>query len=144
MPRFLLLYALLICAAAPVRADESKSSPAQPAAKVSPHDGKAPCAVCHEAPEEDLRSWFTFTSTKRKLKGGADGLCLACHAPEFGHGVGKTPEMNKMGLPLDDAGRISCVRTCHNLHLEDPKDRIQKKYHLRLTQDDLCISCHNK
>lgn len=109
----------------------------------NPHLPGATCDLCHEAPAEDLASWFTFPSTKRRLKGGRNGLCQGCHQQDFGHGVGATPRQNKRDLPLD-GGLIACAITCHDMHLPATEDRFQRRYFLRHKLDDLCRSCHDK
>ena len=47
----------------------------------NPHREAADCSVCHVAPEDKLKSWYTLPSTKRKLVSGANEVCLKCHTP---------------------------------------------------------------
>ncbi len=116
---------------------------ATPPTKINPHRGEGNCQVCHVASENDLTSWFTFTSTKKMLRKDFNELCRQCHGIQFGHGVGKAPSMNKRDLPLDADGKIACAITCHNMHVKDG-DPVQQKYHLRFTQYELCVSCHKQ
>lgn len=116
---------------------------ATPSREKSPHVGEGHCKLCHLATEADLDSWFTFSSTKRKLRKDFNELCRQCHGVQFGHGVGKAPALNQRDLPLDAEGKIACAVTCHNMHVKSD-DFIQKKYHLRLPQRDLCVSCHKE
>jgi hypothetical protein len=111
--------------------------------KLSPHGKTAQCGVCHVAPEDDLRSLFTFPSTKRKFVTDLNSLCRQCHGVDFGHGVEKKTDMNKDNLPMDADGKIACAITCHNMHVKSD-DQIQNRYHLRTTREKLCFSCHNK
>ncbi|MBI1921777.1 MAG: cytochrome C [Geobacter sp.] len=102
------------------------------------------CTTCHLLPEADLRSWWTFPWNKRKLKGeGPAGVCAECHEQSsFGHGIGKRPELNRADLPLDNDGRITCATTCHEFHQKDGE--VFSQYHLRLSVNELCFSCHEK
>lgn len=114
-----------------------------PKMKVSPHGEDADCSICHVAPEKDLRSWFTFPWTKKKFKLDYNSLCRQCHGVDFGHGVGEKPTLNRDGLPLDANETIACAITCHNMHVSS-EDPVQNRYHLRISRDKLCFSCHNK
>ena len=114
-----------------------------PKGKVSPHGEDADCSVCHVASEADLRSWFTFPSTKKKFKADYNTLCRQCHGVDFGHGVGNKPALNRGGLPLDAQGAIACAVTCHNMHIKSD-DATQNRYHLRTSRENLCFSCHDK
>ncbi len=118
-------------------AGETGSHPA----RVNPHSGTGNCHVCHVATEADLGSRFTSPSVKKKLLADSTRLCRQCHGVAFGHGVGKTPAMNRRDLPLDADGKIACAMTCHNIHVKSD-DPVQSRYHLRLTRDELCLSCH--
>ena len=114
-----------------------------PKVKVSPHGEDADCTVCHVASEADLRSWFTFPSTRKKFNADYNTLCRQCHGVDFGHGVGKKPALNRGGLPLDAQGAIACAITCHNMHIKS-EDATQNRYHLRASRENLCFSCHDK
>jgi hypothetical protein len=109
----------------------------------SPHGKKGDCQVCHLETEETLNSWFTFGSTKRKLRLGLNELCRQCHGVDFGHGVGNEPSQNLRDLPLDAEGKIACAVTCHNMHIV-AADPTQNRYHLRDKFGNLCLSCHKK
>jgi hypothetical protein len=109
--------------------------------KINPHNGDGHCEVCHALTQDDLQSWFTFTSTKRKLVKDFNEVCRQCHGVKFGHGVGKVPKMNREGLPLDSTGLIACAITCHNMHITS-EDSVQNEKHLRLPLEKLCLSCH--
>ncbi len=109
----------------------------------SPHHSKGDCQVCHLETTETLNSWFTFGSTKRRLRLGFNEVCQQCHGLDFGHGVGKEPGQNLRDLPLDAEGNIACAITCHNMHIE-AADPTQNRYHLREIFSNLCLSCHNK
>jgi len=115
----------------------------QKAKRPSPHKVNGKCQECHVESEDTLNSWFTFGSTKRKLKLDFNATCIQCHGLDFGHGVGKTPKLNREGLPLDKDGKIVCAITCHNMHIESD-DLLQDRYHLRVKGGGLCLSCHNK
>ena len=138
-PKFLMAAVGLVCmlAATSVRSDVGVSD----APKINPHAGDGHCQVCHVLPQEDLQSWFTFTSSKKKLIKDFNELCRQCHGVKFGHGVGKVPKMNREGLPLDSNGLIACAITCHNMHVIS-EDSAQNEKHLRLPIVRLCISCH--
>lgn len=113
------------------------------AAKANPHAAQGNCEVCHVAGEADLNSWFTLSSTKKRMRKDHVSLCQDCHGVEFGHGVGKWPKMNRENLPLDAEGKIACAITCHDMHIKS-SDEKQQKFHLRLGSVKLCLSCHNK
>lgn len=139
MSGFITIVALLVMTAGPGMAEETGNSPA---GNIYPHDDKGNCDICHLAPESDLRSWFTFGSTKRKLHGDYNALCLKCHNIALGHGVGKRPKTNRERLPLDGDGKIACAITCHNMHIKSD-DQKQAKFHLRTPVNSLCRSCHD-
>ena len=139
MSGFIMIVALLVMAAGSGMAGEIGNSPAE---NIYPHDGKGNCDICHVASSADLRSWFTFGSTKRKLHSDYNALCLKCHNIALGHGVGKSPRINRERLPLDGDGKIACAITCHNMHIKSD-DRKQAKFHLRTPVDSLCRSCHD-
>jgi len=109
----------------------------------NPHSENADCSVCHVAPAEKLQSWFTFTSTKKKLKTDLNEVCERCHGRNFGHSVGKKPALNRAALPVAGDDTITCATTCHDMHIRSA-DQKQQFYHLRLPFDSLCVSCHNK
>lgn len=111
---------------------------------VSPHDAQGACLSCHIAPERDLNADRFPFSGKKQLKYGVNGACLQCHGIDFGHGVGKKPEMNRTGLPLDGDGLIACAITCHDMHVVAAENPHQKAYHLRVPVEDLCFSCHDR
>lgn len=110
----------------------------------SPHKADGDCSICHVASKEDLNSWFTFSSTKRKLVADPVKLCVRCHGTGFGHGTGKKPDINKTNLPLNSDGTITCAITCHNMHLTEFKDKGQERFYLRYDNVKLCTSCHDK
>jgi len=110
---------------------------------INPHTEIGNCQVCHVASEEDLKSWFTFTSTKKTMKGDLNSICQQCHGVEFGHGIGKWTKHNKDGLPMDDRGYIACAITCHDMHGKS-SDYQQNKFHLRAPSMKLCLSCHDQ
>ncbi len=110
----------------------------------NPHREAADCSVCHVAPEDKLKSWYTLPSTKRKLVSGANEVCLKCHTPGMGHGVGKRPDMNVNGLPLDDDGAITCATTCHNMHIRPTENVLQNRFMLRAVDPQLCLMCHTR
>lgn len=139
MPCFILIAALLVMTAGPGMAEEAGKAPTE---KIYPHGEKGNCDICHVAPESDLNSWFTFGSTKKRLRSDFNGLCLQCHTVDMGHGVGKRPQMNRERLPLDSDGKITCAITCHDMHIKS-EDQKQNHYHLRTTPDRLCHSCHD-
>ncbi len=114
------------------------------AKSVNPHTESANCEVCHMVPEAELKSLSVPGSKMRSLRADLVTVCRQCHGVGFGHGVGKKPEMNRESLPLDTDGTITCAITCHSMHLKDATDWHQKRYHLRLPIEKLCISCHNK
>lgn len=138
MPGFIILMALLVMTAGSGMAEEAGKASGE---KVYPHVEKGHCEVCHVASEADLNSWFTFGSTKKKLRADFNALCLQCHNIALGHGVGKPPKINREQLPLDSEGKINCAITCHNMHVKS-EDQKQSRYHLRTTVDRLCQSCH--
>ncbi len=111
--------------------------------KISPHGTDADCSVCHTASKADLESWFTFPWTKKKFKSDYNAMCQQCHGIDFGHGAGKKPALNRDGLRLAADGTIACAITCHNMHVKSD-DPVQNKYHLRMSRDNLCFSCHDK
>lgn len=110
----------------------------------SPHKADGDCSICHVASKEDLTSWFTFSSTKKKLITDPVTLCTKCHGSGFGHGTGKKPDINKTSLPLNNDGTITCAVTCHNMHITEFKDKAQEQYYLRYDNVKLCTSCHDK
>lgn len=122
-------------------------------ARISPHSRAGACAVCHVAPEDALRGWFVFGSTKREMKDDLNQLCLKCHTIKSlppgslgvttGHATGKKPAANRENLPLSSDGTINCATTCHNMHLTS-NDSHQQRMHLRLPADSLCMSCHDR
>ena len=130
---------VVVVLAGAAHADEA----ATPPSKINPHTRKGNCQLCHVATEDDLTSWFTFTSTKKKFRKDFNELCRQCHGVQFGHGVGKAPMMNTRDLPLDGEGKIACAITCHNMHVKSA-DLPQQKYHLRFPQRELCASCHKE
>lgn len=115
----------------------------KPPAKINPHTGKGNCQFCHVASEEELASWFTFSSTKKALTKDFNAVCQQCHGVQFGHGIGKWTKVNRENLPMDSAGNIVCAVTCHNMHVNAADSR-QNRFHLRLPHQALCLSCHNK
>jgi len=129
---FFLIFPALAAATGTVKSDIPK---------VNPHDGNGHCDLCHVASRENLDSWFTFPSTKKKMRLDYNATCRQCHGVEFGHGVGKKAKMNKENLPMDAEGKIACAITCHDMHVK-AKDPEQARYHLRATQMELCLSCH--
>jgi len=110
----------------------------------NPHGTDGDCSVCHVAPKEDLTSWFSFASTKRKMIADPVELCARCHGKGFGHGTGKKPSIVKNDIPLAADGTITCAVTCHNMHITDFKEKDQGKFHLRFDNVKLCTSCHDK
>jgi hypothetical protein len=136
MSGFILIAALLFMSVGTGMAEETGKP------LTYPHDDKGNCDICHMASESDLRSWFTFGSTKKRLRKDYNGLCQQCHTVDMGHGVGKRPQMNRERLPLDGDGKIACAITCHNMHIKSD-DREQAKFHLRTPVDTLCRSCHD-
>lgn len=110
----------------------------------SPHKADGDCSVCHVAPKEELNSWFTFGSTKRKMVADPVQLCVRCHGTGFGHGTGKKPDINTTNLPLNSDGTITCAVTCHDMHISEFKDKAQEQFYLRYDNVKLCTSCHNK
>jgi len=134
-----ILYILLL----PLAAYALEGQLDQAGKRPSPHLSKGECQVCHLETEETLNSWFTFGSTKRKLRLGFNELCQQCHGLDFGHGVGKVPSQNLRDLPLDAEGKIACAVTCHNMHIV-AADPTQNRFHLRDKFGNLCLSCHKK
>ena len=112
--------------------------------KANPHQGPVSCPVCHVAPERELSAADTSPERKRAMHPDMNKWCLECHGPEFGHGVGKRPEMNRLKLPLDAAGKITCAITCHDFHGKKVDDPEQYRYHMRLPKQKVCYSCHEK
>lgn len=110
----------------------------------SPHKDDIDCKICHIASKDDLKSWFTFSSTKRKMIADPVVLCVKCHGTGFGHGTGKKPDINVTDLPLNTDGTITCAITCHNMHISEFKDKAQERFYLRYDNVKLCKSCHNK
>lgn len=110
----------------------------------NPHGDSGDCSLCHVAPVEKLRGWFVFPATKRQLVADPTTLCQKCHGVSFGHGVGKKTHMNRSGLPLGANGTINCALTCHDMHISGVDDETQQRFHLRLPQSILCVSCHDK
>lgn len=110
----------------------------------NPHGDNGDCSICHVAPVEKLRGWFVFPATKRQLVADPTTLCQKCHGVSFGHGVGKKPHINRSGLPLSADGTINCALTCHDMHISGVDDDTQQRFHLRLPQSVLCVSCHDK
>ncbi|MBT0662790.1 cytochrome C [Geobacter pelophilus] len=138
------MIALILWIVIPVSSAVSSEKMGAPTVKApSPHGVAGKCQVCHVEPEDSLNSWFTFTSTKKKLTLDFNEVCRQCHGLDFGHGVGKKPALNRESLPLDSSGKITCAVTCHNIHIasDDPR---QSQYHLRLIGAPLCLSCHKK
>lgn len=133
-PLVLAMGIAVVLAAGLARADEGGEN----IRKTSPHTVSGNCEVCHVMTEDDLRSFFTFPSNKKKLRKDFNETCRQCHGVQFGHGVGKIPKMNRDTLPLDAEGKIACAITCHEMHGNG--DRSGK--HLRLPIDKLCLSCH--
>lgn len=126
-------------------ADAAGGDPAARAAHgPSPHNENGTCSICHVAPADTLRSWFAFGSTKRALVADPTTLCRTCHGVSFGHGIGKRPALNRDSLPLNNDGTINCALTCHDMHISGTDDPLQQRNHLRLQQDRLCFSCHNR
>lgn len=112
--------------------------------RVSPHGSKGSCSSCHLTAESELVADHLPLNEKRIMRNGTNGVCLQCHGIEFGHGVGKKPEMNRKALPLDGSGLITCAITCHNMHVAAMDNHHQKTYHLRLPVEELCFSCHDR
>jgi hypothetical protein len=139
MQERILAFALLLVMAGPLGAEVTAVPGAE---KGNPHGAKGKCEVCHQASEDTLTGWFTFSSTKKKMRMDLNSLCRQCHGVQFGHGVGKHTEMNLKGLPMDVEGKITCAITCHNMHVKST-DPVQSRYHLRLPKNTLCLSCHN-
>lgn len=120
--------------------------------KISPHGENGDCAICHVAPVSKLRGWFVFDSTKREMKADLDQVCLKCHTIEpesedsagigIGHATGKKLKINRQNLPLASDGTITCATTCHNMHPGSDNPNLQRK-RLRLSVNELCMSCHN-
>jgi hypothetical protein len=110
----------------------------------NPHTGKGDCSICHVASVNELRSWFVFGSTKRRLTKDRIALCQQCHGISFGHGIGKKPVMNRASLPLNADGTVNCAVTCHDMHINESEDAAQLRMHLRLPHVKLCFSCHDK
>lgn len=121
--------------------------------KNNPHDEAGDCTVCHVASPDTLRSWFTFSSTKRELKDGPNRVCEKCHKIEpipggalwvgIGHATGKKTSVNHSKLPLAPDGTVTCATTCHDMHL-GAGEKQQLLKHLRLPVNMLCISCHDR
>lgn len=120
---------------------------------VNPHTEAGDCAICHVAPAEKLRSWFSLGTTKREMKADLNQICLNCHTVEpthaggflgvgVGHAVGKKTALNKRKLPLAANGTITCAITCHNVHVMSDEKQARQKF-LRLLSNELCVSCHN-
>ena len=138
MQKFSILFMALLLIPSFSFADEK-----HPPAKINPHTDKGNCEQCHVASEEELNSWFTFPSTKKALRKDFNAVCQQCHGVQFGHGVGKWTKINLEGLPMDSQGNIACAITCHDMHAKSD-DFKQSRFHLRLPQQALCLSCHNK
>jgi hypothetical protein len=141
----ILMTMTLLLLSAPVSAAED--------VRAYPHSDSGDCAICHVAPENKLRGWFVFGSTKRELKADLNQLCLKCHTVEpipaggsldvgIGHATGKKTAVNHQNLPLASDGTITCATTCHNMHVISD-DRQQQIKHLRLPSTLLCVSCHD-
>ena len=122
--------------------------------KAGIHSDTGDCSICHVAPADKLRSWFTFGSTKKELKSDLNQICLGCHTVKpthaggfigtgLGHATGKKPEINHENLPLASDGTITCATTCHDIHTTSDDRRLQRK-RLRLPVNSMCISCHDK
>ncbi|SNB45275.1 cytochrome C [Geobacter sp. DSM 9736] len=140
MHKVLLLMFVTLMISMPVTGEETP-----PGSQVTtyPHNDSAKCDLCHEATEEDLKSWFTFSSTKKKMRLDYNEVCWQCHDIDFGHGVGKSPKKNRENLPLDAEGKITCAITCHNMHIKTSEQH-QNKFHLRFSHMKLCLSCHDR
>lgn len=119
----------------------------------NPHTESGDCGICHVASVEKLRSWFTFGSTKRKMKVDLNQMCQQCHTIEpthaggffgtgVGHATGKPTKLNRVGLPLAEDGTITCATTCHNMHVKSDDIHLQTNL-LRINVNSLCLSCHN-
>lgn len=120
---------------------------------LNPHSDSGDCSLCHIAPVEKLRGWFVFASTKKEMKTDLNQLCLQCHSVKpthaggflgvgKGHATGKKPEVNRQNLPLANDGTVTCATTCHNVHLKSDDRRLKNNF-LRISANDLCVSCHN-
>ncbi|GAM10656.1 hypothetical protein OR1_02945 [Geobacter sp. OR-1] len=141
-----LLGAFVILMLTSVASAASNDSRVENATKrVSPHGVEGSCHVCHAETEERLNRWslFSFGIYKKKLILDYNEVCRQCHGVDFGHGVGKTPRLNREMLTLDSEGTIACAITCHDMHIKS-NDYIQNRYHLRFEKNRLCLSCHNK
>lgn len=138
-----IIVALFCLAIIPTASIAQKTGQEKPEGKLYPHGRQGNCQICHVESEESLNSWFTFGSSKRKLKTDYNSICRQCHGVDFGHGIGKIPEMNREDLPMDQEGRIACAITCHNMHIQ-ADDSLQNRFHLRYSYTRLCTSCHNK
>ena len=137
-----LLLSVTVCTAEDVKAN------------ANPHSETGDCSICHVAPADKLRGWFTFGSTKRELKYDLNQICLNCHTIEpahagggvlgvgKGHATGSKPAINRQNLPLASDGTVTCAITCHNMHVTSDDRQMQLK-HLRVTANSMCLSCHN-
>ena len=57
----------------------------------SPHYDTSDCTICHVAPEEKLRGWFVFDSTKREMKSDLNLVCKKCHTLQPNHAGERAP-----------------------------------------------------
>ena len=66
--------------------------------------------------------------------------CFKCHptSKERDHPIGVTPAIVPEGLPLDEAGKITCI-TCHEPHGKNTVDKLLWK-----DFNSLCLSCHRE
>lgn len=137
-----LLLSVTVCTAEDVKAN------------ANPHSETGDCSICHVAPANKLRGWFTSGSTKRELKRDLNQICLDCHTIEpahaggfmgvgKGHATGLKTALNHQNLPLAKDGTITCATTCHDMHVA-PDDRQLHVKHLRLPVNSLCVSCHDR
>jgi hypothetical protein len=112
--------------------------------KYNPHksiESGEDCLFCHERQpyKGDSASTVSFISSMSMI-------CLRCH-DNYAHPAGLDhmvkPEMEvPKDLPLDNAGRITCI-SCHNPHIDakkKTKEEMDKR--LRRTGDKLCDACH--
>lgn len=112
----------------------------------TPHSETGKCSICHVLSAESLRSSLvmgTASSSKKQLKYNLNEVCQRCHGSNFGHATGKKTLLNIANLPLGVDDTITCATTCHNMHVRSD-DFKQQSYHLRLSFDSLCVSCHDK
>ncbi len=100
------------------------------------------------APRDERSARLAAISSHRGIDASTPvAACVSCHPMPDGlsHPTGVTPSTPlPKGLPLDDAGRLTCV-TCHDLSWLDDPDEVGSPASLRVggSNAPICGTCHD-